>query len=508
MGDAKRALPKADALFLPNELPWYFLWWQEHYKEEIVNPLRVLLPTAFEYIEYLEWMSKKQQRNHEASSPAKEVEQDAPAPPPTPSPKPPSSESPATQDPANEIVKAARCQHTLHPGHPAATPTTEEDIVNITEKRIQQWCPKCTLTIHVRILTDLWQRWSALGGPWRNLPPGTRGEHYDNQKQAFRIRKLDMVNAIDELDAIAAQELEWETAHPEVEIADAVKEQSASKTMSVYQAGNLWPEGFNQHMVLHIPPRTPKSTAKGKGKMRLSYSPGTPEDTRHRPNGKYARDSRWYDPKSPHACPNEEGWVDTALRDDWRYNVRQCRLLWCDRDPQDPGVTYRELHDEKSKDRLLGGIDMWMASMPQEHVSQWQSVMRDTSDIFLAWESEEPTEGSEEGYTSWDKIEGLVGSDLEAHALAIGEIDEEDFKDRERMLEEKSASGLQDPDEEEELRDDFDEMLEPDDAFDPDEAFKQGSSDDGTPEPDEAFDPDEGFMQLSSDPEIGDDEVF
>ncbi|KAF2852409.1 hypothetical protein T440DRAFT_506787 [Plenodomus tracheiphilus IPT5] len=433
MSRTKRSLLDASVLFSREELPWYVAWWQENHK--VLNSQEKDQEGKKEEGEG----SKKQDRPH----------------------------SPSTSATANNDVQAARCKHILHPGHPATTSTTAEGSSSGTDNNnTLLWCPKCILAIHARILNELWRRWAALGGPWRQLPNGAKEQDYHDAKQAFRTRKVDLVNTIDDLETIAQLEAAWEAANPDADIPEVVKEHGAVKTVESYHLGHALPEGLTEENVL--PPRTPTSMPRKAKMKRLSYSPGTPEDTRHQPSNKYARGFASYDPDSPHACPNEEGWADTALRQDWRFNVRQCRLLYCDKDPQGPNVTYKELSDEKSKDRLLEAMDMWMAKMENGWSPRWTAMFQDTSDIFLAWKGDGDGENEDEngGFSCWDKVETLVGTNLEAHALEIGDIDHEDFVEYERAQE---------------------EARQMDATFD---------------------DSDEDLIGMSSDPEDSDDELF
>ncbi|KAH9871849.1 hypothetical protein J1614_006107 [Plenodomus biglobosus] len=429
MSNTRRAgLPRASVLFDRDELFWYIARWQEQCELEIVHVRDVPLPTAYKYAEYLEWMHKQRiscAGQEQASEHATRLLSSSPG---ETLPK-----SPSVTAATGNAVHAARCKHLLHPGHPAAAPSTAEQAGSNAKGK----------------LNKIWSRWAALGGPWRKLPDGVKGEDYGAAKQTFQLRKVDLVNMVEELETIAQLEAAWEAANPETEIPEVVKQQGASKTVYMYHLGNAVPERSGEASVMAAL-QTPTSTSRKAGNKRLSYSPGTPEDTRHRPSDKYARGYPSYDPKSPHACPDEEGWADTALCQDWGFNVRQCRFLYCDKSPGEPDVTYQELSDDQSKDRLLAGIDIWLAKMKRTRVPRWIATLKDTSAIFLAWDCGADDKNKEEGFHSWEMIETLVGTKLEAHAQATGDIDDEDVAEHQRVLEERKCD--------EETREDSDEV--------------------------------------------------
>ncbi|KAH9877390.1 hypothetical protein IAQ61_002756 [Plenodomus lingam] len=431
MSSANRAtMPGASALFSDDELPWYLSWWQEHYGREIRDAKEVALPTAYEYLDYMQWMYRHE--SDPAQDEASEKREDTTLPPSNPT---------SSTAPANHAVRATRCKHLLHPGHPASAPTTAEPNGSNggNGNCMAAWCPKCIMRIHVRMVNELWPRWTALGGPWRKVPDGATGEDYAKAKEAFRIRKVDLVNAMEELESIAQLEAAWEAANPDAKISEVMKEQGASSTVDMYHQANTYlGESSKESILPPSAPETPMPTPWKAKRKRLSYSPGTPEDTRHRSYDKYARGCYTYDPKSPHACPDEEGWEDTALRQDWRFNVRQCRLLYCDKDPDEPNVAYRELTDDKSKDRLLASIDTWLATIERESIPSWITILKDTSDIFIAWECDEDDDKEEVGFRNWQKIVTLVDTNLEAFARAVGDIDDEDIAEHQLNLEEEA----------------------------------------------------------------------
>ena len=280
----------------------------------------------------------------------------------------------------------------------------------------------CILQIHLKLLGKLWDKWMESGGPWRIIPPGGTGEDLQVRKRAYYKRKTDFVNDVDNLDDIAFSEASWEAAHPTVDV-EAARSYSARAAMEVYAKSVQFPGRLAE--VDEIVPRTP--TRKGK-KKRLSYSPDTPEDTRHRSSGLYARRHPNYDPESPHRCPEDNGWAETSFNNDWEYNVRQCRLLLCDKDPIEKNVTYCELTDENSKDVLIKGIEEWFSMMQEDWKAPWINTLLTTTDLFVVWRSSPDSEGSDTDFDSWDRLEMLMCTNLEAHARRIGDLTDADIE--------------------------------------------------------------------------------
>jgi hypothetical protein len=139
----------------------------------------------------------------------------------------------------------------------------------------------------------------------------------------------------------------------------------------------------------------------------------------------FARHCTAYDPGSLHRCPEDDGWVETSFKNSWEYNVRQCRTLLCNKDPSDPDVTYRELSDDDSKDNLIKGIEEWSGKMQEEWKGPWVNILLNTTDMFLVWNDPPCVEEGDNDFNNWDRAETLVGTNLEAHARRIGDINED-----------------------------------------------------------------------------------
>ena len=396
---APKMLPRASALFVPFELQHYKYWRQSALGIVDDDDDDILLPTAFEYNDFPEWRT--------SINTTQDVED-------------------RTPDPAFAGFQLAeRCEHPLHPGDPRINVQQQEQgEVNKEreEKHKIAWCPMCLVEIHLKLLGDLWDKWEESGGAWRILPAGCSGENFQIRKRAYYKQKTDTVNDIDDVEDIARLEAAWEAAHPAVDV-EVVRAYSAKTAIAVYAKSIQFPARLAE--VDQVAPRTPPRKHE---KKCLSYSPDTPEDTRHRSRALYARRHPSYDPESPHRCPGDNGWAETSFNNDWEYNVRQCRLLLCDKDPKETNVTYRELTGENSKDVLIKGIEEWFSMMQGDWKASWARTLLTTTDLFVVWRSPSDTEESDNDFDNWDRLETLVGTNLEAHALRIGDLTDADIE--------------------------------------------------------------------------------
>jgi hypothetical protein len=102
--------------------------------------------------------------------------------------------------------------------------------------------------------------------------------------------------------------------------------------------------------------------------------------------------------------------------------------LLCDKDPKETNVTYCELTDENSKDVLIKGIEEWFSMMQGDWKASWARTLLTTTDLFVVWRSPSDTEESDNDFDNWDRLETLVGTNLEAHALRIGDLTDADIE--------------------------------------------------------------------------------
>jgi hypothetical protein len=407
-----KVVPKASALFSPYEIGLYKHWRQSALGIAGEKDDDLLLPTAFEYMDFLQWRPRQRAKNGGVAEAEEKL-----------------------ADPAFAgYVLAERCKHPLHPGDPRLDAQRQQDNESEEEGEEQDkifWCSMCVLQIHLKLLAELWEKWLDSGGPWRVLRPGSTGEDFQVGKRAYYKRKTDLVNDVENLEDIARLEAAWEAAHPAMDV-EVAHPYSAKTAAEVYAKGVQFPARLAD--VDRAAPQTPVN--KGP-KKRLSYSPDTPEDTRHRSSAMFARNCTAYDLESPHRCPEGNGWVETSFKNSWEYNVRQCRTLLCNKDPSDPDVTYRELSDDYSKDNLIKGIEEWFGKMQEEWKGPWANILLNTTDMFLVWNDPPCAEEGDTDFNYWDRAETLVDTNLEAHARQIGDISEDN--DAELVEEEVTA---------------------------------------------------------------------
>ncbi|EOA83025.1 uncharacterized protein SETTUDRAFT_73551, partial [Exserohilum turcica Et28A] len=392
--------PKAAVLFDSWDLHAYKQWRCSIYNEAALDDDDIPLPSAFEYADFLDWRA-----DQGIQTPDLEPEDQAP------------------QLATGNFELATRCGHPLHPGHPMVQAKQNqkqgEEDDDETDQDPILWCPMCTLQAHLKLLAELWHHWLEVGGPWRSLPPGITADVSQLAKRAYYKRKVDLINEIDVIDDFAHFEAIWESSNPGADI-EATRPWSATNAMEAYAKGIRFPAQLADEG--KAPPYKPPKSKK----KRLSYSSDTPEDTRHRPSGLFARRYPFYDPNSPHRCPDEEGWAETSFKNDWEYTIRQCQLLLCDRDPSLPNVTFQKLTDDVSKDRLTDMLNDSFQSMEEDWKQPWANMLLCTTDIFLVWKNEDRSSGHGNEFDSWDKVPTLVGTRLEDFARQTGDIDEED----------------------------------------------------------------------------------
>jgi hypothetical protein len=149
--------PKASGLLAPRDLAKYKAWKYPTCNSAFLADESLLLPTAGEYADFLEWEKRQRAQRYGVESKGGEEE----------------------DGDEEGGVKGKKCGHVLHPGHPFV----------IAHKRRQQEaghgkckegmeegevehggvdrCPMCTLQIHLTLLSELWDKWLEVGGPWR-----------------------------------------------------------------------------------------------------------------------------------------------------------------------------------------------------------------------------------------------------------------------------------------------------------------------------------------------------
>ncbi|RMZ72395.1 sec-domain-containing protein [Pyrenophora seminiperda CCB06] len=345
-------------------------------------------------------------------------------------------------------VHARKCQHPLHPGHPAVQR-------NQTSQRTNQfghvsrlvplpdYCPMCTLHLHMELLGDLYTRWEAMGGPWATgRLPKYQKDVIRGLRNAFHIRKAELANVMLGVEDAAKAEAHWDqdpyagastaiSPRPSTGSTEA-KRYSATAAFDAYKNGTEFrgmqpPRAASSPLMTPSPSPPPQQSTeqkneKKKQKKKLSFAADVPCDTQHR-----SRTSFWrlggsrYDPGT-HACPTDDGWAETAFRWDMQYNIRQCRLLLCSARPQRSRprqlkhMTYRELTDDHSKDLLVDMVERHVNNLlpksgEKDPIPNWIDFLTHTTNFFVVWKDEE--KGGEESFSTWDTLPKLEGSSLE-----------------------------------------------------------------------------------------------
>jgi hypothetical protein len=208
---------KASALFLPHELETYKHWRQSVLNIPVSNNDDILLPTAFEYMDFLVWRRKKRTMLNGA----------------------PEADDKSPDLAFSEFILAKQCRHPLHPGDPRLEAQRQQEGEEAEEDEIAG-CSMCVLQIHLKLLAELWEKWLDSGGPWRILRPGSTGEDFQIGKRAYYKRKTDLVNDVDHLEDIARLEDAWEATHPAVDV-EAVRPYSAKTAVDTYAKGVQFP---------------------------------------------------------------------------------------------------------------------------------------------------------------------------------------------------------------------------------------------------------------------------
>tara|TARA_R110002003_G_scaffold55_5_gene4998 strand:- start:56616 stop:57878 length:1263 start_codon:yes stop_codon:yes gene_type:complete len=340
---------------------------------------------------------------------------------------------------AEDAILAEKCKHPLHPAHldVLASPTQPESRAEDGEvEEPPSYCPVCTLHIHQTLIDALWQKWKVLGGPWRSANLSAEvGLKYADTTRAYHKARVDLVNTMYGIEAMAEQEENWELAHPDVDTTSS-QNHSATKALEKYIKNLTNPATLtdSKHLTLATPTRV-RDTGKS-----LSYSPDTPQNTNHRPQALWARSYPSHDPNSPHSCRSDDGYWDTSYHNDWHFAVSQCRILLCYYDDEASlDLKYRELNGGSSEFGsenpavvgLIRHIETWMGTLDDAERERWVQYLNKTADVFLVFNDGEQEGGnSEVSFTHFQPVDSLVGSHVEAYARRIGDIDDEEWEAR------------------------------------------------------------------------------
>ncbi|KAF2115894.1 hypothetical protein BDV96DRAFT_492107 [Lophiotrema nucula] len=401
----------ASILFGDRELQIY-LRWQTNNSVPIAR--YNALPTAFEYAEFQSWRNRATDLRppsrvllYHNTTTFRQTHDDM-------------EEQVRLQ--ADGWVLATICHHPLHPSHPDLPSAMDLEDEDGELDSIPVRCPVCTIRVFLDFQAALYMKWEDIGGPWR-LGESDRPSKYSQAMKAFYARKVCMINTVMDFEECKDMEEAWERENAGVDMGP-VAEYSAKAAVEMFWRENSYPEfqttSQNPNSILVKTPSPKKSTKK------VDWTPDTPEDTAHRPQVFYYRDTTAYDLNSKFACPKEEGWEDTSMLHDYEYNISQCRILLCFKSID--RVLYRELnffreHDNPHVERLVYLVNDWLSEQPLADRRFWIRALEDTSDIFLVWKA--GSWADDEKFDAFEKRKSLKGTEVEQYARSMGDWDEE-----------------------------------------------------------------------------------
>jgi hypothetical protein len=249
------ARPQASVLFAPFELRLYLRWRSQQPDVEPADTTPPV-PNAYEYAAFQTWRAEERIRVLPQSYIADVLD----------------DFSGAQDDPIPEDCAVAQiCGHALHPA------TTTPDSLDISH------CAVCTYNLHTTLMTALWKKWKALGGPWRvaDSADSTERNAYNHTNRAYHAAKCALVNDIQDIEDKAALEDSW---HEPYHIAHA-HAHGAVKALEMYKEAINFPSTFG--MAPHSPLSTPAKRRLKEKKKRLRTRPTflRPQTTDHKPSG-------------------------------------------------------------------------------------------------------------------------------------------------------------------------------------------------------------------------------
>ncbi|KAF1921268.1 hypothetical protein BDU57DRAFT_488872 [Ampelomyces quisqualis] len=394
--------PPASVLFTPAELLSYTDWRSLHRLDTNNAKATLPVPTATEYAEFQTWHAEQSSSSLSSSSP---------------------------------LPRGKKCLHRPQPG---------------------EFCPPCTLSMHNALIAALYDKWGALGGPWRtgNLATLAAQTKYNDTSRAWHAAKLALVRDVGVWEEICAKAVEE----------DDEQVWGAKKAVEEYERGITFPGPTTTVCA------TGTRSLRARSRRSLSFTPDTPPATRHRPQGLWSRGVATHDAKSPNACPSADGWEDTSHFNSWEYTISQCRILLVYYpNASSTLLRYRDLNDFPNRGldnpavvRLIALLNAQLLSLPPAEATNTLQYLRKNSDTWLVWVGDGEIAGSEEdeAFNNFEKIGGLLGSQVQGWARRIGDIGDEEWACRNLgkggVEEEEEETEVDE--EEEQDSDDCDEM--------------------------------------------------
>lgn len=163
--------------------------------------------------------------------------------------------------------------------------------------------------------------------------------------------RTELAKAVQELVDIAKAEIKWEDKHSSCGIGVMRSYAAINALEDCYKKQCL--KSQNKFEGVSLPAKLHNSQRKD---LKVEFSEGTSEDTRHRPIALFSRSCAVYGPDIDVHAACKEGRANYGERSSWEFNVHYCRMLLCDRPLEQPIVGYCELTAENDKERILGPI--------------------------------------------------------------------------------------------------------------------------------------------------------
>ena len=322
--------------------------------------------------------------------------------------------------------KTEKCLHPIHPAHPAASLALkrklegkfeeEDDGKQVAPLRAFR-CPACTMHAHLNFVKILLDKWNVLGGPYRLRTDLTEEEisMLGQTNKAYYRAKLDMINTVHGFEDWAKAEEKWEAENPTTDVS-AIKKYTAGEAVEIFRRD--------------LTPALPAAAvvAQTKLKKTLSFTEDTQESSPHRPFELFSRRYYQYEPRSPHSCTDEEGWLDSSFMYDHLYTIGQCRILRVEYDRINRRFKYRDLNSGKDKgnnvhvERLRLQVKSWLETEVDREM--WVKYLARASDIFHVMHTNREYNGDD--FNQFEISTGLKGSPFEEYARLIGDLNEEE----------------------------------------------------------------------------------
>jgi hypothetical protein len=286
-------------------------------------------------------------------------------------------------------------------------------------------------------------------------------EVYNFCNGAYHRAKVDIINPVQDFENRALAEQVWATTNPEVDIS-VVEPYCVREALRLFREQTTCPDAPTDKYVADreetsdkdksSPDNSTPSVAKT-SKKKLTWTSDTPEETRHTPTHRYSRTCTiWYDPHSPHACQDKEGWYDISHMEDHPFALSQrwiLRLVWS------PGAKYmtyfdlnttitspegiiiRRFRDNKHIRRLASTVLQWVNTLQERE--KWLGYLETTADIFLVL-NRDWSEGDD--FDRFEMVTTLNSPGMRTYAELVGDVDEDEVEPVRPIVIGRNARGV------------------------------------------------------------------